>query len=148
MSGFKDTIKLKGKLDICKSDADQNIVSSIHVPNLVVTTGKEHVAARVASNTPTIISHMAIGEGLSVPALANTVLGSELDRVALVSTTVTGTNIVYTATFGPGVGTGSVTEAGLFNDATAGDLLCRTTFPVITKGPSETIAISWTITVG
>lgn len=148
MSGFKDTIKLTGKLDICKSDASQNIVSSIHVPNLVVTTGKEHVASRVASNTPDIISHMAIGSGLNVPALVNTVLGNELDRVALVSTTVTGTNIVYTATFGPGIGTGSVTEAGLFNDATAGDLLCRTTFPVITKGPSETIAISWTITVG
>lgn len=148
MSGFKDTIELKGKLHICKSDANQSIVSSIDVPNLVVTTGKEHVASRIASNAADVISHMAIGAGLNVPATSNTNLGDELDRVELISTTVTGTNIVYTATFGPGIGTGSITEAGLFNDTPAGVLLCRTTFPVITKGPSETIAISWTITVG
>lgn len=29
-----------------------------------------------------------------------------------------------------------------------GDMLCRTTFPVISKSPSETVAISWTVTVG
>jgi hypothetical protein len=38
--------------------------------------------------------------------------------------------------------------SGAGHKLTAGTMLCRTTFPVITKSSSETIAIQWVITVG
>jgi hypothetical protein len=37
---------------------------------------------------------------------------------------------------------------GANHKITFGTMLCRTTFPVITKSSSETIAISWVVTVG
>jgi hypothetical protein len=60
---------------------------------------------------------------------------------------VTTNNVAYVATFPAGTGTGAVTEAGLFNDGTAGDMLCRTVFSVINKGAADTLGVTWTVTV-
>lgn len=139
---------MTGELAIQKFDEKNNLVEQVNIPNLVVTTGKEHIAQRIAGNSETIMSHMAIGQGTATPALTNTALANELAREALALTSVSGADITYTATFGVGVGTGNITEAAVFNASSAGDMMCRTTFPVITKSPSDTIAISWTITVG
>lgn len=38
--------------------------------------------------------------------------------------------------------------SGAGHKLTAGTMLCRTTFPIITKSSSETLAIQWVITVG
>jgi hypothetical protein len=51
------------------------------------------------------------------------------------------------ATFPAGTGTGAITEAGILNAASAGILLCRTTFSVINKGAADTLGITWTVTV-
>jgi hypothetical protein len=41
-----------------------------------------------------------------------------------------------------------ISGIGANHKITYGTMLCRTTFPVITKSGSETIAISWVVTVG
>jgi hypothetical protein len=46
-----------------------------------------------------------------------------------------------------GVGTGAISEAGIFNASSGGTMLCRTVFPVVNKQASDTIAITWTITI-
>lgn len=51
------------------------------------------------------------------------------------------------STFNPGEGTGAVTEAGVFNAATAADMLCRTVFAVVNKAATDTMVITWTITL-
>lgn len=145
---FHSKIKLTGELSVQKFDENNNLVQQIDVPNLVVTVGKQHIAQRITTNSETIMSHMAIGSGATTPALTNIALVNELAREALAVTTVDGVNITYTATFGAGIGTGNITEAAIFNAGSSGDMLCRTTFPTIAKGAAETIAISWTITVG
>ena len=145
---FHSKIKITGELSIQKFDENNNLVQQINIPNLVVSAGKQHIAQRIASNSETIMSHMAIGSGVTTPALSNSTLVTELARQSLTLTSVDSFNITYTATFAAGIGTGSITEAGIFNNGTSGTMLCRTTFPVITKGASDTIAISWTITVG
>ena len=117
------------------------------IPNLVVTTGKEFVASRIKDATTAVMSHMAIGSGATAPAAGDTALGNELHRSALVSTTVSGAVVTYSADFGAGDGTGAVTEAGLFNASSAGTLFCRTTFAVVNKGPNDTMSISWSVTV-
>ena len=96
------------------------------------------------------MSHMAIGSGSTNPTdPAQTALATELGRVALgVAGGSPSANVVtYTGTFGAGVGTGSVTEAGIFNASSAGTMLCRVVFGVVTKGASDTMAITWTVTV-
>jgi hypothetical protein len=40
-----------------------------------------------------------------------------------------------------------VTEAGIFNALTGGDMLCRTVFPVVNKGADDTMSVTWTVTL-
>lgn len=139
---IKDDLSLKGKLTIAVNGQTVR-----EVPNLVVTAGKEFVASRMAGVSSNEMSHMAIGTDNTAPAAGNTTLGSEAARVALTSTTVTNSDVVYVASFGAGTGTGAIVEAGLFNASSGGAMLCRTTFAVVNKGADDSITITWTVTV-
>lgn len=139
---LRDDFKMKGHLAIA---INGEVVCE--VPNLVVDTGKDYVASRMKDATATAMSHMAIGTSSTAAAAADTALGSEADRQALTSTTVTDNEVAYVATFGAGDGTGAITEAGIFNAASAGTLLCRTVFSVVNKGASDSMTITWTVTV-
>jgi hypothetical protein len=55
--------------------------------------------------------------------------------------------IEYVALFPAGTGTGTVTEAGVFNNSSGGTMLCRTVFGVVTKDAGDSMSITWTITV-
>ena len=142
-----DTIKMTGDLKIVLTDENGQIKHEQEVKNLVVTVGKNLIASRLKDTTDAAMTHMAIGSGTTAAANGDTALGTELGRVSLTSTTVTNNNVAYVATFPAGTGTGAVTEAGLFNDGTAGDMLCRTVFSVINKGAADTLGITWTVTV-
>ena len=74
------------------------------------------------------MSHMAVGTGSTAAAASDAALGSELDRNALTSTTVTNNEVAYVCTYAAGDATGAITEAGLFNASSGGTMLCRTVF--------------------
>ena len=137
-----DDLKMTGHLTIAINEA---VVQE--VPNLVVTDGKEYVASRMKDASTSAMSHMAIGTGSTAAAVGNAALGSEADRNALASTAVSGATITYVATFSEGIGTGAITEAGLFNASSSGVMLCRTVFAVVNKGASDSMTITWTVTV-
>lgn len=139
---LQDDLKMTGHLTISLND---EVVQE--VPNLVVTDGKEFVAARMKDATVSAMSHMAIGTGSTAAAAGDTALGSEADRNALTATSVSGAAVTYTCTFAAGEGTGAITEAGLFNASSAGDMLCRTVFAVVNKGASDQMSISWVVSV-
>jgi len=137
-----DNFQMTGHLSIAVNDA---VVQE--VPNLVVTDGKEYVASRMKDTTKASMSHMGIGTGSTAPAAGDSALGSQADRNALTSTTVSGSAVTYVATFAAGEGTGAITEAGLFNASSAGDMLCRTVFAVVNKGASDSMTITWAVAV-
>lgn len=139
---LKDDLKMTGRLSIAIND---EVVQE--VPNLVVTAGKNFVASRMKDTTDGAMSHMAIGTGSTAAAAGDTALGSEADRNALTSTTVTNNEVAYVASFGAGEGTGAITEAGLFNASSSGTMLCRTVFSVVNKGSADSMTITWTVTV-
>lgn len=139
---LNDSFRMKGHLAIA---INGDVVAE--VPNLVVDTGKDFVASRMKDTTKSAMSHMAIGTGTTAAGAAQTALVTEAARQALTSTTVTDNDVVYVATFGAGTGTGAITEAGLFNAASGGDMLCRTVFSVVNKGASDSMTITWTVTV-
>lgn len=142
MSNINDGLKLTGKLIIALNGKTVQ-----EVDNLVVTAGKGYVASRIKDATATAMSHMAIGSGTNDPAAGDTTLQTELGRVALTSTTVSAAVVTYVATFGAGTGTGAVTEAGILNASSSGTLLCRTEFSVVNKGSSDSMTVTWTVTV-
>lgn len=145
-----ENIKIIGEVSIKVLDKDGNIVDSREIPNLVVTSGKTFIAAsmlKTTSNSPVAMTHMAVGTSGTAPAAGDTVLGGEVGRVAFGSASSSANVVTYTATFPAGTGTGALQEAGIFNAASAGTMLCHTTFGTVTKGASDSMAITWTITV-
>ena len=143
---IQETIKAKGELSIKLFGPDGKLKGEKIVPNLVVTTGRTFIAARMVG-TPMAMSHMAIGSGTTDPAAGDTALQTELGRVSLTSSASAGAVVTYVASFGAGTGTGAVTEAGILNASSGGTLLCRTEFATVNKGADDSMSITWTITV-
>lgn len=144
---LQEDMKISGELSIVVRDFEGKIKQTLHVPNLVVTNGKNYIASRMVGVASTVMSHMAIGTGTATPVVGNSTLGTEAGRVVLSSFTASTNAVTATATFPAGTGTGAITEAGIFNAASSGALLCRTTFPVVNKASGDSIAITWVITV-
>ena len=153
---INENLKLSGQLNIVLKDKAGNIKDQREVKNLVVQKGLEYIANRMIKNTTdtggkAVMSHMALGSGTTAPAGTQTDLVTLLgSREALdTSVQVTGSlhKVEYTSSFEAGDATGAVTEAGIFNAATGGDMLCRTKFDVVNKASDDTMSVTWTITL-
>ena len=137
-----ENLKLTGALTIALND------EVVHeVDNLVVTAGKNFVVLRMKDTTKAAMTHMAVGTGTTTAAAAQTALVTENDRNTLTSTTVTANAIAYVCTWAAGDATAALTEAGIFNASSGGDMLCRTVFSVVNKASADSMTITWTVTV-
>lgn len=144
---IKSNISAKGLVSIVLLDQYGNVKEERVFPNLVVTTGHNFIASRMVGTASAVMSHMAVGTGATGALVTDTTLQTELTRIALTSGTSSGNVATYVTTFGAGEGTGALTEAGIFNASSGGTMLARTTFATINKGASDTLQISWSITV-
>jgi hypothetical protein len=146
-----ENLKVKGHLNIVLRDKDGNVKDEWDVDNLVVNAGLAYIISRMVGTSKSVMSHMALGSGTTAAAAGQTDLVSLLgSREALDSTTIAGTNnekVVYVSSFEAGDATGAVTEAGIFNASSAGDMLCRTVFPVVNKAADDALTVTWTITL-
>jgi hypothetical protein len=140
-----------GRLHIVVRDPHGRLKDEFTTHNLVVNTGLYHIADQLSDRGEAAISHMAIGTGTTVPAAGDTALASELDRNALTSKTqgtgASANKVTYVADWAAGDGTGAITEAGIFNSTSAGQMLCRATFPVKNKGAGDTMTLTWELTI-
>lgn len=144
-----ETLKASGALRVVLTDANGNVKEDVQLKNLVVNTGLNYIVSRMKDTSATAMSHMELGTGTTAAAAADTALGAAISgsRQALTSTTVSSNTVTYVASFAAGVGTGAVTEAGIFNASTAGTMLCRTVFPVVNKQSGDSMTVTWTVTV-
>jgi hypothetical protein len=144
---LQDSLKLTGRVGIVLHDKDGNVIHEQTTKNLVVSSGLDYIASRMKDATATAMTDMAVGTGTTAAAEGDTALGSESARVNLTSTTVTDNEVAYVASYSAGTGTGALTEAGIFNAASGGTMLCRVVFDVINKGAADSMTITWTITL-
>lgn len=144
---FSDSVGIKGSLDIKLIDNHGDLKDQRHINNLVVAVGKDLIASRLVGNTLAVPSHMAVGSSNTAVTTSQTALGSELGRVTLDSTSRSTNTITYVGTFPAGTGTGSLTEAGIFNAGASGNMLCRTNFNEVNKAAGDTIVITWNVTI-
>lgn len=148
-----EELKAKGTLTIQLFDSEGNLKEEKQETNLVVTVGRNWIAARLKdTGSPTQMTHMEIGQGTATPLAGDTTVKTPFAppaRVALAPAggTVSTNQVTYSATFPAGTGTGAVTEAAIFNASTAGTMLCRTTFGVVNKAASDVLAINWQISI-
>jgi hypothetical protein len=143
---LKDNMKASGKLEIVVKDANGNVKDTRKVENLVVDTGLDFIASRMGGTGDSVMSHMGIGTGTTAAAAGDTDIETiNGSREALDSATVTDNTIVYVGSFDSR--TGAITEAGVFNAATAGTMLCRTVFSAINLTSADSLTVTWTVTI-
>jgi hypothetical protein len=152
---LKGVITLRGSLRIALRDLEGKILQERIINNLVVTQGRSWVLGQLQSvniQTAQVIGWLAIGTASAAPTTADTLLGSEVTRVAI-GTWVTSTlttnppNWQAQASFASNVGNTTLAEVGLFNVSTANTItmLGHATFTSFSKTTSNTLTISYTV---
>jgi len=146
---MKDTLKVTGHINFKLFDKDGAFKDERDINNLVVTAGKNYLAAwlAAASQADYFMKYVALGEGLTAAQSTDLALETELTS-RVIGTISSSTNVWQNqATFGPGVNTGAITEAGLFSASTLGTLFARQVFAVINKSAGDTLQVTWQITI-
>lgn len=154
MYGWKPPQRPQGAFRFVHRRADGTLVEVRDVPNLIVNAGLAALAGLLhATGHTNAFDYIAIGIGTTAPVGANTTLQSEITTgggaralATLSRVTTTETNdtarLVKTFTF---TASFAVTEAGVFDSAAAGTMLCRQTFTAITVVNTDTLAITYDI---
>lgn len=145
-----DDVNGMGEVHILLTDKDDNVLVDRIDKNMVMDVGLGFISSRMIDATSTVMSHMAIGTGTNSSLGNMTGLQTEVARQALssssrVTTTVSNDSVQYIANFPKGIGTGALTEAGLFNAAGGGLMLARLKFDVVTKGSEDGLTLTWKV---
>ena len=149
---MNENIKLTGAVELILRDSDGNIKQEYKDHNLVVTVGKNYLAAWIAaaSQAGEFMDFIALGSGNTAPSASQTALVTELSgggygRVAgaLSSALNVWTNV---ATFAPGNGTATIAEVGLFSANSAGTMFARALVGPVTKAAGDTLTVTWNVT--
>lgn len=143
---MKDTFTIKGKLCIQIFGPDGKIKDERKIHNTVKNAGLYGLLDQaLASPSLSKVGWMAIGTG----SPAATLLGTEIDRNALTSKTRSNAVLTMVGDWAAGDGTGTITEAGLFDVVTANtvNMWCSASFGAVTKGAADSMQISWTLTI-
>lgn len=149
---MEDFLKLTGIVELELRDEHGNLKET-RKENLVVNAGRNWLWLMATAVTqPAKMGYMALGTSATAATVSDTGLGAEMasTRIATSSNgTVGTTSSVWTAVYNPGTGTGSLTEAGLFNNATinSGTMLAHVVFGTLTKNAGDTLTITWTVTL-
>jgi hypothetical protein len=139
-----ETISLVGEVEILL-----NNVVVVQKKNLIVQVGKNFLANAVVSNSTSPFTAISIGTGTTAATINDTALQTEIARGAYSSSSVVANVVTLTKQFEPGVGTGNISEAGIFNNNTSGGtMLSHIVFSTISKLSADTLTLTWTITVG
>lgn len=141
---MNETISLVGEVKILLNN---KVV--VQKKNLIVQVGKNFLANAVISNSTSPFVAIAVGTGTTAATVNDTTLQSEIYRSVYTSSSVVGNVITLTSVFSAGVATGSLSEAGIFNNAVSGGtMLSHVVFSTISKLSVDTLTLTWTITVG
>jgi len=149
--GWMDGVLLRGIMNAVLCGPDGTIKARREVHN-TVTTLCHIMAADQLLAAPAVVKPgwMEVGTGSGQTA-ADSILDAYIvgSRTALDSKT-RGANAIITmvCTFAVGVGTGAITEAGVFNVVTQNttDLLLYSSFAVVNKGAGDSMIVTWTLT--
>ena len=150
--GVEDFAPVRGHVRVEVFGPDGELKDFREVDNLIVTVGKNLIADNLLA-APTLgkPGWMELGTGVTAPAAGDTALQTVIasSRVALTSKTRSANVVTLVGDWAAGTATNAaITEAGVFDAASAGNMSSRATFTAIPKGAADTLKITWTYTVG
>jgi len=155
---MKEGIGLKGWFKIDHFDKAGNLMETMETPNLITVDGGNEVAELIGTDTTstaTAFDYIGVGSGTTAATTADTALETEITENGLtrsagtgtiVTTTLAGDTFQLANTFSP-TSTYAVTESGVLNALTTGELLCHQTFSAINVTNGDSLAVTWKVKV-
>lgn len=147
---IKETMKATGHINFKLFDANGNLKDERDIKNVVVTVGKAYMATWLAAATQSdyFMEFVGLGTGTNAASAGDTALQTEIGTRATATISAPGGAVWQSlSTFGAGVNTGAITEAGIFSASTSGTMLARQVFSVINKGAGDSLQVTWQITI-
>lgn len=145
---MEDNIKLQANVLVQVFDQSGNLKDERDIHNTVTTAGKYCIADQLlASPTLSKPGWAELGTGTGGTTLLNAyIVGS---RTAFTSKTRNNNVVTMVTDFPAGTGTGAITEAGLFDVATQNtiNMTNYTSFTAINKTASDSLKLTWTLTI-
>ncbi len=144
-----ESMQLHGAMTLFIRRANGN-TETIHQDNLIVNVGFDFIADAIgkSASRPSVMGYIALGTGTTAAAATQSALVTEIDRNAATYAHTAGTKtFTFTADFLAGDATGAITEAGVFNAASAGIMFDRVVFPVVNKGADDSLTAVFTFTM-
>lgn len=148
-----DQIALRGDFFLSVYDAQGNLKNKVEKRNLIVNTGYSFLlsAAFQDAGRPDHMGYLALGTGAVAPDVTDTALGAEVTRQGATYDPANYPTTNYATLTGSFTSlTDTITEAGLFNIATAdsGTMLNRVTFTGIPLQTTDTLVVKFQISIG
>lgn len=145
---MNESIKVKGHIKVAIIDKEGNKKVYVDKDNVVVTVGKVFLAEWLtqATQSDPFMSYIGLGTGTDSATSADTTLQTELPTRSQGTLSFVSNSWQNVAEFTAGVDTGTITEAGLFSESSAGTMFARQVFTAIPKGADDTLELTWTVT--
>ena len=156
---MKDKIKIEGKLHYELRDKNNNLKDKNTIKNTVTDFMDAHIADQLSDQGQSQIGWIALGTSTGQGAGDTDLAIYSVDTFLALSGTTslgvqgTGANdndVIYYGYWGAGVGTATITEAGVFQaSGTSRSTMCLYNDSLnVAKGASDTLKVTWTLTVG
>jgi hypothetical protein len=142
---FEFGLKSNVKIELFDKDGNLKLVREVH--NVVKDAGHYGIMDQIlASPTLVKMGWMEVGAGTGGTTLLNSYIAGS--RVAFTSKTRLNKVVTVVGTFGAGVGTGTITEAGTFDVVTENtvNMWMYASFTAIPKGATDVCVFTWTLT--
>lgn len=153
MEGYRGDdgiLRLQGHVEAILTRGDK-VLDVRRSSNVVTTNGKEFIArffnSAATAATTFLMRYCGIGTGTTGESSADTALGTQTARVSGNVTYSSSAIYSVVATFASTVGTGSITEYGLFSASANGTMLGRVTSAAVSKGADDILTVTYSITV-
>ena len=157
-SQSKLTLSVSGQVSLKLYDQYGNLKDARDIRNKVPLIGTTYIANRMVSNSTDIVHYMSIGTNNTMPNEDDYKLLNQVSsRVACAYYANSSNQVTYVATFPAGnpATQQDIVEAGLFNNpglepvgaTLTNAMLARTTFEPVTKLTTDSLTISWVITI-
>ncbi len=153
----QESMQVRGFVDISVYDEYGKLKEERHYDNGITNVGFEVIADRIADHsafTGNQPNYIGVGTGSTAFAVTQTALVTELSGGSYArqqdtdATYTSGSkSFAISSTFNAGVATGALTESGLFDASSSGNMMARQTFSAINVGASDSITVTWTITL-
>ena len=150
-----ESMGLSGQVNMVLRDSYGYIKEERDGPNTVTNAGIAEIVKLASSEAADAFTHVALGTDDTGAAVTDTTLGAEIDSdggerdasTVSAETVNTADDTIQLISGWNFTGALSITESGVFNDASAGTMLCRQTFTTLPVDDGDSLIITWKVTL-